>query len=195
MIGKLPALILPGLGNSGPGHWQSHWERRDDSCERVEQREWDTPRCEDWIARLDAAVARRADSPVLVAHSAACALVVHWAAKAQTQHLQRVRGALLVSPADPEGPNFPEGTTGFGPMPLRRLPFPTIVVASTDDPYVEPARARQFADAWDGRFVLLQAAGHINVASGYGPWPEGFALLDDLRAVKPAECSNRDASA
>jgi len=178
---KPAALMLPGLGNSGPGHWQSHWERRDASCERVEQREWDTPRCGDWIARLDAAVAKRDVPVVLVAHSAACVLVLHWTAKAKAQHLQRIRGAMLVSPADPEGRNFPQGTTGFGPMPLRRLPFPSTVVASSDDPYVEPARARQFAEAWGSRFMLLQAAGHINVASGYGPWPEGFTLLDGLR--------------
>ena len=29
MTNTLPVLILPGLGNSGPEHWQSHWERRD----------------------------------------------------------------------------------------------------------------------------------------------------------------------
>ena len=183
MHDKLPALILPGLGNSGPDHWQSQWERRDAGCQRVQQREWDTPRCEDWIANLDAVVAVQGGPVVLVAHSAACAMVAHWTAIAPTTQLQHVHGALLVSPADPEGPNFPQGTTGFGPMPTHCLPFPTIVVTGTDDPYVDAARARQFTDAWGGRFVLLQKAGHINVASGFGPWPEGFALLDSLSGL------------
>jgi predicted alpha/beta hydrolase family esterase len=79
----------------------------------------------------------------------------------------------------------PVGPTGFSPIPLQRLPFPSIVVASSDDPYVTPARARQYADAWNSRFVLLENAGHINVASGYGAWPEAYALLNALRSTAP----------
>jgi len=187
MSKKLRTLILPGLGNSGPDHWQSLWERQDSSCQRVEQNEWDAPRCEDWVASLDAAVAERDDPAVLVAHSAACALVMHWMVTASAPHRQRIRGALLVSPADPDGPNFPEGPTGFGPMPLHRLPFPSVVVASTDDPYIDAPCAKKFAEAWGSRFVLLQAAGHVNASSGLGSWPQGFALLDSLRGVQPAD--------
>jgi hypothetical protein len=32
------------------------------------------------------------------------------------------------------------------------------------------------------RLVNLGLAGHINVESGFGPWPEGEALLAELRA-------------
>lgn len=181
--GKPPALIIPGYANSGPEHWQSHWERRDPSCERVQQRDWDTPVCADWVARLDDAVARKGGPVVLVAHSAGCAMAMHWAASAAASQLQRIGGALLVSPADPDGPHFPGDAKGFGPMPLRRLPFASIVVVGTDDPYVAPERAGQYAEAWGSRFVLLQAAGHVNAESGFGPWPEGFALLDSLRGV------------
>jgi predicted alpha/beta hydrolase family esterase len=178
-------LILPGRGNSGPEHWQSQWERRDRSCHRVLQGEWDTPTCATWIARLDEVIAAQPSAVVLAAHSLACALVAHWAAMASAGHLARVHGALLVAPSDPDGPNYPAGPTGFVPIPFQRLPFASIVVASSDDPYVTPARAQQYADAWNSRFVLLENAGHINVASGFGAWSEGYTLLSALRSTSP----------
>jgi uncharacterized protein len=177
----IPTLILPGIGNSGPEHWQSQWERRDQSCHRVHQQEWDAPKCAIWVAHLDEVIAVQSSPVVLAAHSSACAMVAHWVATASPGHKEKVHGALLVGPSDPDGPNYPVGPTGFSPVPLQRLPFPSIVVAGSDDPFVTPERARQYADAWNSRFVLLENAGHINVASGYGPWPEGYALLSSLR--------------
>src|SRR5690242_509135 len=182
---KVTTLILPGLGNSGPDHWQSYWERHDSSCKRVIQSEWDAPHRKDWVARLGQAVAQHTTPSVLAAHSSACALVVHWAMSAPASLLQRIHGALLVAPSDPGNPNYPQDAVGFGPVPLSPLPFPSIVVASSDDRYVDPERARQYAEAWGSRFVLVQAAGHINAAAGFGPWPEGYALLDSLRAAEP----------
>lgn len=117
---------------------------------------------------------------VLVAHSSACALVAHWVSTANEDCVGKVAGALLVAPSDPMNPNYPKGPVGFGPVPRHRLPFRTIVVASSDDYVVEESVARGFAEAWGARFMLLQQAGHINVASGFGPWPEGFDLLQSL---------------
>ena len=176
-------LILPGLGDSGPDHWQSAWERRDPACRRVRQDDWDAPRCADWVARLDAAVAAAPTPVVLAGHSTACALVAHWAAGAAAGRRAMVRGALLVAPSDPTHAHFPAGPTGFAPVPLARLPFASIVVASSDDHYIAVAQARAYADAWASRWVLLAGAGHINVASGFGPWPDGYALLGSLRTT------------
>jgi hypothetical protein len=86
-----------------------------------------------------------------------------------------------VAPSDPEAANFPSGPTGFAPMPLVRFPFPTVVVASSNDPFVTVVRARTFAKAWGSKFVMIGEAGHINSASGFGDWPEGLALLNTLR--------------
>lgn len=175
-------LILPGLFSSGPEHWQSHWERLDSTCVRVEQDDWETPRCEDWVRNLDAAIARLTGEAMLVGHSSACALVAHWAAVASPAHIARVRGALLVAPSDPARPSYPVGPVGFGPVPELRLPFPSVVVASADDEYVTLDRARAYAAAWGSRFVDVGAAGHINGASGLGTWPAGYALLEALRS-------------
>ena len=178
---SVTTLILPGLYSSGPEHWQSYWERLDPGCRRVEQGEWDAPRRADWVARLDEEIAGLDGPAVLVAHSAACALVAHWAAGAGPAGLARVRGALLVAPADPEAPSFPEGPTGFAPVPLAPLPFPSTVIASTNDEYVSIERARALAGAWGSRFVNVGALGHVNSASRLGAWPEGYALLEALR--------------
>ena len=179
---RVAALILPGLFDSGPEHWQTHWERQDPSCRRVQQADWETPRCADWVATLDAAVGYSADPVVFVAHSSACALVAHWARDASREGLERVRGALLVAPSDPEGPNYPEGATGFAPMPMGRLPFPSIVVTSRDDEYVTMDRAREYASAWGSELVDLGDAGHINSSSGLGSWAVGYGLLQRLRS-------------
>jgi predicted alpha/beta hydrolase family esterase len=173
-------LILPGFHDSDPRHWQSRWEARDDTLLRVTQDNWETPHCADWIVRLDQALALSGPDTVLVAHSAGCALVAHWAVGESSS---RIRGALLVAPSDPEAPSFPSGPTGFAPIPLLRLRFRSVVVASSNDPYVTPSRARTFATAWGSEFVMIGEAGHINSASGLGDWPEGLALLNTLRKI------------
>jgi len=170
-------LILPGLHDSGPKHWQTLWEQRRSDARRVIQNDWDTPRCDDWIAALERAVLD-APSSVLVAHSLACSLVAHWAARTR---VRTVRGALLVAPADTEAPRVPADLAGFAPMPRVRLPFPSVVVASRNDPHVTLERARHFASAWGGRFVNIGDAGHIS--DTVGEWPEGLALLDELEAT------------
>jgi uncharacterized protein len=171
-----PVLILPGLEDSGPEHWQTRWLALRPGLRRVEQREWLTPACADWAAALDAAVVAAGPAAILVAHSAACPMVAHWAA---AQH-RAIGGALLVAPADADAPSFPRGPTGFAPVPLGRLPFPAVVVASRDDPYVAFPRALAFAAAWGARLVDAGAHGHLNTASGLGDWPLGLALLDGL---------------
>jgi predicted alpha/beta hydrolase family esterase len=171
-------LILPGLFNSGESHWQSQWERQFSNLRRVEQQDWETPVAEDWVERLNEEIAAADAEVVLIAHSLACTLVTRWA-----QHYpaaSKVRGALLVAPSDTEAQSYPPGTTGFVPMSTQRLPFPTTIVASTDDPYVTHDRAKAFAKAWGSELVWVENAGHINGQTGYGPWPEGVALMFKL---------------
>lgn len=176
-------LILPGLGNSGPDHWQTHWQARDARAVRVMQDEWRAPDCRDWIARLHDHVSRDDGPFVLVAHSSACVMAVHWALGTGRAHTDRIAGALLVAPSDPEAPRYPARATRFGPVPLERLPFPSHVVYSTDDPAVRPRRAREFGQAWGSRLTELEAAGHIEPRSGFGPWEEGYRFVEELRGA------------
>ena len=169
-------VLLPGLYDSGPEHWQSHWERTLPNVLRVVQRDWETPARDEWVATLERVVGEAGSDSVLVGHSTACALIAFWAA----QTSRTVRGALIVAPSDTEAPSYPKGPTGWTPMPANRLSFPSIVVASTDDEYVTLERARTFADAWGSRFENIGAKGHINSASGLGDWPRGRELLAEL---------------
>ena len=170
-----PSIIftLPGLNNSGPEHWQTHWEKRY-GFTRIEQKDWDRPLCADWIRTIDETIQKYPMQQVLlVAHSLACSTVVHWAAK----YGRAIRGALLVGPSDTEAPSYPPGTTGFKPMPLSRLSFPSIIIASTDDVFVSMQRAKQFATAWGSELVNAGALGHINSASNLGDWDFGYQVL------------------
>ena len=162
-------LILPGLGNSGPEHWQTHWQA-EHGYQRVEQANWDRPKLQDWLANLQAAVSAASGGVVLVAHSLACSLVAHYAKRRP----EGVLGAFLVSPADVESQRCtPDETRCFSPIPLDPLPFLAHVVTSSNDPFVDRDRAEHFARRWGAGFTDIGRAGHINASSGLGAWPEG----------------------
>jgi predicted alpha/beta hydrolase family esterase len=169
-----PVLTVPGLWNSGPQHWQTHWEAKHPGWTRVQQRDFEHPERDEWVAALDAAIRASHAKPILAAHSLGCTLVAQWA---RATGGEAIAGAFLVAPSDCEAASYPIDAGAFKPIPLAPFAFPSIVVASTDDEYVTVERATQFAGAWGSRLVLIGRAGHINGASGHGPWPEGEAML------------------
>ena len=175
-------LIVPGWQGSPDNHWQSHWQRSLPNSARVEQQDWLTPQRRDWVRALEQAIAAECSPVILIAHSLGCITVAHWAAQASPSLLRRVRGALLVAPADVERPNCAPALRNFAPIPLQVLPFPSQVVSSDNDPAVSVPRALHLARAWDAEAGLLANAGHINVKSGHERWEQGFAYLFRLQA-------------
>ena len=180
-------LLVPGIGNSGPKHWQSRWESEHDSHVRVHQGDWENPVCADWVGALEVAARRAAPGVLIAAHSLGCLVVAHWLARAPVA----IAGALLVAVPDPDRPSFPAQAVGFAPVPRKRLPCPSIVVASSDDPYSEVEFAQQCAAAWGSRLVNIGNAGHINAASGLGNWSEGHRMLRSLTAERPRRDDSR----
>lgn len=170
-------LILPGIGNSGPSHWQSIWEQSHSGFLRVQQRDWDNPVCEEWIAAIEEAAKRAGPDVVLVAHSLACLAVAHWAARTHSP----IKAALLVAVPDCKGPNFPSEARGFSETPLQPFSFQSVVVVSDNDPYGSPEHSTQLAAVWRSRVVRIGSHGHINANSSLGAWPEGYELLSQLR--------------
>ncbi len=168
-------LIVPGIGSSGPEHWQSFWEAAEPSFVRVQMPSWDQPELEGWLGALAAAVDAAGGAPVLVAHSLGCLAVAHHAARSRL-----VRAALLVAPPDPDGPVFPSAARSFAPVPMAPMPFPTRVVASRNDPYSTLSFAQRCAKAWGSELVDVGRAGHINAESELGAWAAGRELLGDL---------------
>ena len=178
-------LIVPGWNGSGPDHWQTIWERKN-GYQRLYQRDWQKPEVEEWTSRLEAAISRRAGGVVLVAHSLGCLTVGRWAAL-YPRSASQVKCAFLVAPPD-------VGSRPDCPPPLRRfaargsaLPFPSVLVASENDPYGTMKFAKETARGWKSRLVSAGYAGHINVDSGHGPWPEGAQLLRELMAEVPEQ--------
>jgi predicted alpha/beta hydrolase family esterase len=172
-------LMVPGWNGSGPDHWQSRWERNLKTARRVEQDNWERPDKDRWVGNIIRAVATSSRPAVLVAHSLGAHAVAHAAEKLPQG---AVSGAFLVAPPDldkPEtfpaelGQSWPEHGFGFGRSPTRRLSFPSLLLASTDDPFCCVERARELAAAWGSGLIEIGPAGHVNAASGHGPWPDG----------------------
>ncbi|WP_225783166.1 alpha/beta hydrolase [Xenophilus sp. Marseille-Q4582] len=170
---RTPIVIAPGWRDSGPGHWQSLWAERMQSAVRVVQDDWVSPRRAAWIAALEKLILAQPAPVVIAAHSLGCIATAHLGAEAAA----RIAGALLVAPADPERR---AALSDFAPVPHAPLPYRSIVVASTDDPYCPVRLAGAYARAWGSEFVRVPKAGHINVESGHGDWPLGLALLESL---------------
>jgi len=174
-------LIVPGWRGSGNDHWQTHWQHRLPSTSRTHVASWHEPALDDWVRALDRAVSG-IDIPILlVAHSLGCITVAHWAAL--TGCSRRIAGALLVAPADVERGSVRRELAGFAPIPMHRLPFPSLVVGSTNDLAASAQRAADFATAWGSQLVVLDNAGYINPASGHHQWEAGFLLLHRLMAT------------
>lgn len=170
-------LLLPGYKGSEAGHWQRLWSDTDPEAIIVNQDDWLKPRLAPWIEHVRFAIYKHPNA-ILVAHSLGCVLVAHLA---RTFSELPVAGALLVAPADIDhiSKTFPD-LAGFAPIPIKKLPFPSIVVASQNDDYCEFHRARSLASAWGSEIIDAGEAGHINVESGYGRWPAGLDLLKKL---------------
>ncbi|MFD1611668.1 RBBP9/YdeN family alpha/beta hydrolase [Sphingomonas tabacisoli] len=177
-------LTVPGLNGSGPSHWQTLWEQSRPDTSRIELGLWSNPRRNAWVTKIDQAI-RGAQAPiVLAAHSLGCLAVAWWAELSGQPWGWPVAGALLVAPADVSARPLAAELADFAPAPARALPFPSIVVASEDDPWIHPDRAASLAASWGSHFVNAGPVGHINAASGLGWWEEGQELLD--RVIRAA---------
>ena len=183
-------LTIPGLGGSGPSHWQSLWEAKHPNCRRVLGIDWNFPDKGAWLTALDDAIKGCDTPPILAAHSLGCLLTVHWALRVNNAP---VKGALLVAPPDLDSRELtPAEAACFAPIPLGKFPFPATVVASSNDPYCELTRAQLFATAWGSDFINLGAFSHINGYSHLKDWSDGWALLTDVAAqhnVRVSEAS------
>ncbi len=166
-------IIVPGWRDSGPGHWQSLWADRLTGAVRVQQDDWVTPSRQAWVATLARTILKQGEPVVVVAHSLGCIATAHLPPEAAA----RIRGALLVAPADPERLAV---LSDFAPVPFQKLSYRSVLVASSNDLFCPVRLAGAYARAWGSEFVRLPEAGHINIASGHGEWPLGVALLQSL---------------
>lgn len=171
-------LILAGLGNSGEKHWQSYWLQKFKNSSKLVQGNWDEPKLDDWLDKLKEAISKLDAPTILVAHSLAVSMVLHWAATNKNPY---IIGALLVAPADVDSADHtPETIWNFSPIPIKKLDFPSIVITSDNDPYISLERAKYFAEMWGSDFINIGQKGHINSDSNLEFWDEGQLILEQL---------------
>ncbi|QBE64767.1 RBBP9/YdeN family alpha/beta hydrolase [Pseudoduganella lutea] len=180
-LSRFRVLVAPGLHDSGPEHWQSRWQRLYPAFERVVQDNWSDPVLPVWSERVDEVRRRDARPTLIVAHSFGCLASVHSVAA----DAANVAGLLLVGPADPD--KFGVATL----LPREPLPIPSIMIASTNDPWMPLERAQQWAQRWDSTFINAGALGHINAESRLRDWLFGQQqlqlLVDRAQNVKPLQ--------
>lgn len=179
-------LIVPGLYNSGANHWQTLLEDRLPNSKRVDQVDWTTPKIIPWARNVQNAILEAESPVILVAHSFGVLASVVGACRVA----DKVAGALYVAPADPvkftsagqilsdASQNWDTGL--YNLIPKGRLGYPAIVAASQNDPYMTFKRSGWWATKWQARLISLGYAGHVNIDSGHGDWPQGEKLYQDI---------------
>ena len=170
-------FIIPGIGNSGENHWQTYFESLGSNFKRIIQQDWDSPNCNDWTETIEKTLSDyNPNNIVLIGHSLGCVAIANWAKR----YNKNVKGAMLVAPSDTESANYTFPTIGFSPMPHDKINFKTIVITSSNDPWVSLERAALFAKNWNSEFINIGDGGHINASSGHYKWKEGLEILQTL---------------
>ncbi|MDT2021108.1 alpha/beta fold hydrolase [Methylocella sp. CPCC 101449] len=171
-VSDLDILIAPGHGGGSPDHWYARWVDKLSTARRIEQADWNEPNYDDWIAQI-ADHARKTERPiVLVGHSLGALSIVHAAPLLADMG---ARAAFLVAPPSQRVlATIPEIDPRFSDIPSTPLPFPSVLVASRDDPYATYEESEAMARDWGSTIADAGNAGHINNESGHGPWPEGL---------------------
>ncbi|MGV1830074.1 RBBP9/YdeN family alpha/beta hydrolase [Agrobacterium vitis] len=178
---SIDTLVVPGLNGSAAGHWQRYWVEDQPTSIMVEQDDWAHPELGAWKARLEQQLSSCRSGAWIVAHSMGCLLTAQMA-DSPLRHL--IRGALLVAPCDLKTTeNQHPDVIRFGEMPCQRLPFPSLMIGSSNDPYMDAETLQRTASCWGSRLVNLGPVGHINPQSGFGRWSDGYAFLSQLQTA------------
>jgi len=179
---KCTILIIPGYGDSSPNHWQGVWLEHFPNAVKVIQKDWINVDSHEWVQTLDSAIRLALQPIILVGHSLGCSMILYWInSKESKKSIHKIKGALLVALPDPKSEAYRAlSIKGFDPLSLNKLPFPSILVTSANDPFLSVEQARYFADRLGSEFVNIGKRGHIGEDSGLGEWKEGKALLKKL---------------
>lgn len=182
-------LIVPGLRDHVAEHWQSLLAEQTPGSRTVPALGRDDLALAPRVEALEREATAIEGPLIIVAHSGGVLIVAHWAMRTQRQ----VLGALLATPPNLDRP-MPEGYPtmtaldegGWLPVPRTLLPFPSVVAASRDDPLATFEEVTAMAKDWGARLHDIGNAGHLNPASGHGPWPLAKTLIEELAAIGAA---------
>ncbi|MBV6656247.1 MAG: serine hydrolase family protein [Devosiaceae bacterium] len=177
-IADIDFLVCPGWKGGDPGIWYERWVEKLPHAQRVEQADFETPTLSHWVEQIETHIAACERPVVLIGHSLGALTIAHMADRLADQP---VIAAFLVTPPELAGKStIGHLLTGFEPLPTAPLPVPSFLVGSRTDPYASYSFTEGCAHAWGSELVDAGDAGHINVDSGHGPWPEGLLRLGVL---------------
>lgn len=172
-------VFVAGYENSINGHWQELWYQKTENSYWVEQEDWNNPNCEKWVEALNNVIQSIDGAILLITHSLGGSTVVEWSKKYKADN---ILGAFLVAIPDVQDKDLPDTISGYHSPPLEKLPFPSLALASTNDPYSDIERTKYYTDKWGCDLIIIGDKGHINNDSNIGEWPEGKALLEKFIA-------------
>lgn len=169
-------LFLAGYGNSTGEHWQAKWFTQFSGGIWVEQ-DWEQPKRDNWVSAINSKLEETSEPLVVISHSLGGLAFIEWANQYPDLLLEKIRGAFLVALPDADAQSFLTAIQGFANTPMNKIPVPTLMVVSEDDPFASVERSCFFASALGSELINLGNRGHINSAAGLGDWPEGESYL------------------
>lgn len=186
---RATVLIVPGLRDHVADHWQTLLAANLQKVVTVPPLTEEKLSCQARVEAIQRALSSIGGPVILVAHSAGVLMVAHWTARYGAGQPHAIQGALLVTPPDLDASwpsHYPSReameTGGWRPLPRTKLPFPSLVAMSQNDPLASPAAVRALAADWGSELIDLGPVGHLNPASGFGPWPQAIELVSRLDA-------------
>ncbi|MBU1217718.1 alpha/beta hydrolase [bacterium] len=164
-------LLLHGWGGSNSPHWQS-WLAGELAKEYgcvsfLEFSNYDFPKLDVWKRELKEHL-EEFKPDIVVCHSLANIL---WFHLCNEGNISEVTKLFLVAP--PSLKCKIEELKSFFPVtaPNNLYAKEVLLVTSTNDPYLSEDEAKELQNALGVEMKVIQDGGHINAASGYGPWP------------------------
>lgn len=180
-------VIVYGYEGSGPDHWQ-RWLHAELRARRVavqfpELPDPLEPRKDVWIEELRRIVEAAAEPVTFVCHSLGCWAVDHLLAE---RGAAGIHAALLVAPPSPH--LIFEAVDSFLPPPRRReawapLAQRSLLVGSDNDDFTPPEEFDEIATRLGVAHEIIPGAGHLNAASGFGPWPFALEWVERVTGV------------
>jgi predicted alpha/beta hydrolase family esterase len=178
-------LVLPGLNGSLDGHWQRHWLEDYPHSEIVEQQDWSKPDVEQWVKAVEKRIDELGTAVYIIGHSLGSILGAHLS---NSRIAPKIKGAMLVAPCDLDiVAQMHPSSVEFGKQPDWNIRFPSLLIGSEDDHYMPLERLHETSALWNAELASLGSAGHINIVSGFGRWPEGYRYFERLRERVNAE--------
>jgi predicted alpha/beta hydrolase family esterase len=172
---------VPGYTNAGPAHWQTLLEDKFVNFERVIQQDWLSPVREKWIQGIEETLSKIEGDIILVGHSCGAVAIVQWALACDSS---KVKGALLVSPADIDSDSAIVPIQVQRPLPESRLPFSTKLIYSDNDEHSSALRSEKMGSDWGSELILVKGASHFHTEAGFGQWPEAEQWIAQLAGAE-----------